>query len=182
MDPERHGSNPLGHIPGNVVHAYFCDGTAHYGIDSHLRLETKVQSATLREDARLSIRLESIKESQRRITTLVAAKLVLATGITSELYIPIFPRQEEFTTPILHSKQLKSQADDLASRKNVVVLGGNKSAWDACYSAAKSGSQVHMVIRPSGGGPSYLWPRSFSWGPLQTFFGFIVGYKVVYPV
>jgi hypothetical protein len=168
MNPEKYGAKPVGHIPGNVVHAYFCDVVAHYGIDSHLRLETKVQSATLQEDGRWFIKLETINESQQHIVmTIVAVKLVLATGITSEPHIPIFPGQEDFGMPILHSKQLKSRADDIASRKKVAVLGGNKSAWDVCYSAATSGSRVHMVIRPSGGGPSYLWPRIFSWGPFN---------------
>ena len=167
MIPERYGANPRGHIPGEVVHTYFCDVAAHYGIDSRLCFETTVQSAILREDTRWLITLETNSESYKGVTTLVAAKLVIATGITSEPYVPVFPGQEDFGAPILHSKQLRSQADNLASCKNIVVLGGNKSAWDVCYSAALSGSHVHMVIRPSGGGPSYLWPRSFSWGPFN---------------
>ena len=167
MIPEKYGAKPVGHIPGHIVHAYFCDVAAQFGIDSHLRLKTKVRSATLREDGRWLVKLETINEPSWHVTTLIATKLVLATGITSEPYIPIFPGQEDFGKPILHSKQLKSQADDLASRKTIVVIGGNKSAWDVCYSAAKSGSRVHMVIRPSGGGPSYLWPRAFSWGPFN---------------
>jgi hypothetical protein len=167
MIPERYAATPDGHIPGEIVHAYFCDVAAHYGIDSRLRLETKVQSAALREDGLWSIKMVSIKELEESGTTIVAAKLVIATGLTSEPYIPVFPGQENFGALILHSKELRKQADNLASRKNVVVLGGNKSAWDVCYSAARSGSRVHMVIRPSGGGPSYVWPKSFSWGPFN---------------
>lgn len=164
MVPERYGAKFHGHIPGEVVHAYFCDVVAHYGIDLCLRLETRVQSATLRTDGRWLMRVESINEQQQHADTLVAAKIVIATGLTSEPYIPTFPGQGDFCGLVLHSKQLKEQTDNLASRKNVVVLGGNKSAWDVCYTAARSGSQVHMLIRPTGGGPSYLWPREFSWG------------------
>lgn len=39
MIPENYGMKSAGHIPGEVVHAYFCDVAAHYGIDSRLRLE-----------------------------------------------------------------------------------------------------------------------------------------------
>lgn len=167
MIPENYGMKSAGHIPGEVVHAYFCDVAAHYGIDSRLRLETYVRSATLRDDGKWVINIESNNQPQRQASVLVATKLVLATGLTSEPYLPTFPGQDNFGGPILHSKQLGFQADYLSSRNNIVVLGGNKSAWDACYSAAISGSCVHMIIRPSGGGPSYVWPRSFSWGPFN---------------
>ena len=167
MVPERYGATSQGHIPGEVVHAYFCDVAAYYGIDSRLRLQTKVKSATLQEDGRWRVELESISGPQQRVSTLVASRIVVATGLTSEPYIPTFPGQEDFGGLILHSKQLKQEADNLRSRRNVVVLGGNKSAWDVCYAAARSGSQVHMVMRPTGGGPSYLWPREFSWGPFK---------------
>lgn len=167
MVAERYNANPLGHIPGEVVHAYFCDLARQYGIDSRLRLETRVQCAVLQEDGRWIIMLQSVDEQQRRETALIATKLVMATGLTSDAYIPTFSGQEHFDAPILHSVQLGSEAGILASCNDVVVLGGNKSAWDVCYNAARLGSHVHMIIRPSGGGPSYLWPKSFSWGPFS---------------
>ncbi|KAH8805407.1 hypothetical protein F5884DRAFT_736448 [Xylogone sp. PMI_703] len=167
MIPERYGVKTKGHIPGAVVHAYLCDFAAHFGIDSCIRFETKVTSATLREDSKWIIGLHSIDGLKAPAKTVVANKLVIATGLTSEPHIPIFPGQGEFESLVVHSKQLKSRANELISCKEFVVLGGNKSAWDACYSAARAGSHVHMVIRPSGGGPSYLWPRKFSWGPFN---------------
>lgn len=167
MDPEHYGVKPGGHIPGEVVHAYLCDVAAHFGIDSRLRLATRVQSAKLREDGRWDVTMEFANASQPQVDTLVAGKMVIATGLTSEPRMPSLPGLEDFHGLVLHSKQLKGQSDNLASCKNVVVLGGNKSAWDVCYSAARSGSQVHMIIRPEGGGPSYLWPNGFSWGPFQ---------------
>ncbi|RFU34093.1 hypothetical protein B7463_g2241, partial [Scytalidium lignicola] len=181
MVPERYGAKAPGHIPGPVVHAYLCDLATHYGIDSHIRFKTKVKSATLRDDSKWSIELQSIDETQRPITTVVASKLVIATGLTSEPNIPIFQGQEDFGAHIVHSKQLKSRAEDLASCKSVVVLGGNKSAWDACYSAARAGSHVHMVIRPSGGGPSYLWPRCFSWGPFNLSLAMLSAIRLFMP-
>lgn len=181
MVPEKYGAKGLEHIPGEVVHAYFCDVAAHYCINSNLRLETKVQSATLQEDGRWAIKLKPINAPHQRVTILVATKLVLATGLTSKPYIPIFPGQEDFGVPILHSKELKQSSSYSSILQNCRCLGWNKSAWDACYSAAMSGSRVHMVIRPSGGGPSYLWPRSFSWGPFNLSLALLSGTRLFIP-
>lgn len=165
MVPERYGATSGGHIPGRVVHEYFCDAAAHFGIDSCVQLGTMVESATLREDGRWTIKLQSVEHGPNPTSAVVADKLVVATGLTSEPHIPMIPGEVDFGGLILHSKHLKDQAAEIASCKNIVVLGGNKSAWDVCYDAAQSGGRVHMVIRPSGGGPSYLWPRSFTYGP-----------------
>lgn len=164
MIPERYGAKPGGHIPGNVVHAYFCEAAARYKIDECIHYETNVDSAELQKDGRWKVRLSSIDKS-KSTQTIMADKLVVATGLTSEPYIPSIPGMDSFRGLIVHSKQLKEQADNLTACKEVVVLGGNKSSWDVCYAAARSGSQVHMVIRPTGGGPSYLWPKTFTMGP-----------------
>lgn len=163
MVAEKYGVKPIGHIPGYVVHEYLCDYAAHFDIVSSIQLETKVDSAELNEDGTWWIKLENMTNSKSSFTV-VTKKLVIATGLTSEPYIPKFPTEELFECPIVHAKQLKGEMEHLGPGKSIVVLGGNKSAWDTCYGVAQSGSQVHMVIRPSGGGPSYLWPRNFSWG------------------
>lgn len=165
--PERYKVAGEGHIPGRVVHEYFSDVTTYYGIDRYLQLGTIVESATLQEDGRWTIVLQSVRPGQTSRTTVTAARLVLATGLTSEPNIPDFAGSKDFGGLILHSKQLKAEASRLSHCKRVVVVGGNKSAWDVCYDAAKSGAEVHMVIRPSGGGPSYLWPRQFAIGPFS---------------
>ncbi|KAJ9503178.1 hypothetical protein LTR99_006954 [Exophiala xenobiotica] len=166
MTAERYGATPGAHIPGRVVHNYLCDVAAHYGIDAMFQPGTNVESATLKDDGRWLIKLH--KEGHDRATTnvVIADKIVVATGLTSEPNVPTLPGQNDFQGLLIHSKQLKERGPQLAACKNVVVLGGNKSAWDVCYDAARSGSRVHMVIRPSGGGPSYAWPKLFTYGPL----------------
>ncbi|KUL82826.1 hypothetical protein ZTR_09614 [Talaromyces verruculosus] len=171
MIPERYGAEPVGHIPGPIVHEYLCDMARHYSINSCLRFKTKVDSAKLEDNGTWTIKLRPVDQPSSPFTTVAATKLVIASGRTSEPNVPKFAGQESFGGRILHSKQLKSQMGSLSSDDNVVVLGGNKSSWDACYGAARSGCRVHMVMRPSGGGPSYLWPRNFSWGPLQLSLG-----------
>ncbi|KAL2813396.1 hypothetical protein BJX63DRAFT_225123 [Aspergillus granulosus] len=168
MDAGRYGVEGTGHIPGHVVHSYLCDVADHFGITPHLMLNTKVTSTTLLDNGSWQISLQVIGQERCVVEEIRAAKLVFATGLTSNPHIPQIPGSETFQRLILHSKQLKERAESLADSKTVVVVGGNKSAWDVCYMAARTGSQVHMVIRPSGGGPSYLWPQKFLFGPFEA--------------
>lgn len=167
MVAEKYGVDGTGHIPGYVVHAYLCDAAEHFGITPCLRLSTRVISAEMNENAEWEVRVESAN-GPGIIDNVLATRLVAATGLTSKPHIPEIPGAETFGRLIVHSKQLKEHAQPLAESKRIVVVGGNKSAWDVCYTAAQSGSQVDMIIRPSGGGPSYLWPRNFSLGPFKT--------------
>ncbi|EAU33153.1 predicted protein [Aspergillus terreus NIH2624] len=148
MVPERYGLQAGDHIPGSVVHQYFCDFAEHFRLHSRLLLRTRVDSASSLDNGSWSISLTTESQSDpARPTTrsIVADKLVLATGLTSDPYIPTFKGQNDFQRPILHSKQLRARADELAELKKVVVVGGNKSAWDVCYNAAKAGAHVDMM-------------------------------------
>ena len=164
--PEKYGVAGVGHIPGAVVHSYFCDVVDHFGITPCLLLRRRVARATV-DGCRWIVRVECV-DGSGEAEDIVARRLVIATGLTSTPSIPHLPGSENFAGLMPHSKQLKEKAYALAQCKDVVVLGANKSAWDVCYRAARSGAQVHMVIRPSGGGPSYLWPRSFFIGPWEV--------------
>ncbi|RDW64528.1 flavin-containing monooxygenase [Aspergillus mulundensis] len=168
MVPERYGveGKGTGHIPGEVVHAYLCDVAGHFRLTERVRLGTRVVDAMIEKEV-WEVKTESRSAGSQRVEKIYAKKLVIATGLTSTPYIPHIPGSRAFGGLILHSKQLREQAQALAQCKRVVVVGGNKSAWDVCYTAAKAGAQVDMVIRPSGGGPSYLWPRQFSLGPFK---------------
>jgi hypothetical protein len=168
MDAKRYGVDGMGHIPGHVVHAYLCDVADHFGITPRIVVNTKVIATTLLDDGTWRVSVQNAKDKKCTVEEILAAKLVIATGLTSKPHIPRIPGSESFGRLMLHSKQLKEQGQRLAESKTVVVVGGNKSAWDVCYTAARAGSQVHMVIRPSGGGPSYLWPRRFALGPFDV--------------
>ncbi|KAL4876753.1 hypothetical protein BJY04DRAFT_231362 [Aspergillus karnatakaensis] len=155
------------HIPGERVHAYFAELAGHLGIVSRLKLSTRVTGAEMDEDGVWNVSLVTVKRADKSVEVVRAKKLVVATGLTSKPYIPDIQGSERFGGLILHSKQLKAQAEELAQCKRVAVVGGNKSAWDVCYTAAREGAQVDMIIRPSGGGPSYVWPKTFSIGPFS---------------
>ncbi|KAI1336500.1 hypothetical protein F5Y15DRAFT_200786 [Xylariaceae sp. FL0016] len=174
MDLSTYGLKPGQHIPGSVVHQYLVDFAEHYDLTSRIRLRTRVNDATLEEDGKWLVTYTTETspnqaEKQQLSSQFLADKLVLATGLTSEPYMPIFPGQELFKGNILHSKQLKSRTADLEASRSVVVIGGNKSAWDVSYAAASRGAQVHLVMRPSGGGPSWVWrPITSGFGLFRT--------------
>ena len=172
MIPEKYGCRPGQHIPGSVVHRYMCDAADYFDITSRVRLNTKIERARLQDDSSwiidaVAIFNAAVAESNET-NTIHAKRLVLATGTTSEPFRPTFKNESSFCGLIIHSKQLRERAEQLKAAKSVVVIGGNKSAFDVCYSAAQNGSKVHMVMRPSGGGPSYVWPAAFTWFRLDT--------------
>lgn len=158
MTPDKFGVKPGQHIPGAVVHEYLNQFAEAFGLTSHMMLQTKVESAELQEDEKWLLQVRKVDAENHKISFLRTRRLVLATGLTSEPYIPDYKGRESFTGNFLHSRQLKDRAKDIQSSKEVIVVGANKSAWDTCYSAATSGAHVHMVIRPGGGGPSWVWP------------------------
>lgn len=155
--PEKYGLRPGQHIPGHVVHMYLSDFAEHYSIGPRVRFRTKVKAANLQENETWLVDYSTEHFAGAQGGRIVARKIAVATGLTSEPSIPVFPGQETFKGNIFHSRALRDQANNLATSQNVVVVGGNKSAWDVCYTAARSGAQVHMLIRPSGGGPSWVW-------------------------
>ncbi|KAL4863600.1 hypothetical protein BDV12DRAFT_206354 [Aspergillus spectabilis] len=159
-------SRPI-HISGEVVQTYLYNVAEHIGLTPHLLLKTRVIATKLVDDGSWEVSIEPVTKPKRHAEIVRAAKLVFATGLTSKPLIPEISGSETFGGLMLHSKQLKKQAHALAGSKRVAVVGGNKSAWDVCYTAARAGSQVDMIIRPSGGGPSYVWPKTFSIGLLD---------------
>lgn len=61
-----------------------------------------------------------------------------------------------FSGHIFHAKDFFKYAHTLHTKKNVVVYGGHKSAWDVSYAYAAAGVPVNMVIRSSGRGPNWM--------------------------
>ncbi|KAI1148421.1 hypothetical protein F4825DRAFT_454508 [Nemania diffusa] len=99
---------------------------------------------------------------------LTCDKLIVATGLTSEARMPTFPGSLRFLGPLFHAKDLHKRSQDLSGCDEVIVVGGNKSAWDVCYSVATTGARAHMIIRRSGGGPSWVWRPIYIFGAKFT--------------
>lgn len=161
MTPGRFDVKEGHHIPGHAVHEYLSQFAEHFRLSSRLEMRQRVETAELLEDGSWSLRVISA-DTGAEPRTVITKKLVLATGLTSKPFVPKFPGEEEFNRPLFHAKELRNRAGEIEGARSVAVLGGNKSAWDTCFFAAKSGAHVHMVMRPSGGGPSWVWPVMFS--------------------
>lgn len=72
----------------------------------------------------------------RRSYTIIAKKVIIATGLTNDPFIPCIPGSEAFQVPIFHQKQLSQYAEALlsSSHSSITVYGGAKSAYDAVAS------------------------------------------------
>lgn len=162
LDLDRFGLEPGQHIPGAVVHEYLRQFAERYDLTSRLRLRTAVVSAEMLDNGEWILQISGADDERSNTGSIKAKKLVVATGLTSKPSIPTFPGQGEFQGKVFHSIHLKDRAKDIESANEVVVLGANKSAWDTCYSAAVAGAHVNMVVRPGGGGPSWVWPVMFT--------------------
>lgn len=82
----------------------------------------------------------------------------MATGLTTEPNVPELVGASTFGAPIVHSVDFARQSDIVKTAEKVVVLGGAKSAWDIAYAFAIADTQVDMVVRRSGKGPTWMAP------------------------
>ncbi|KZL72561.1 flavin-binding monooxygenase-like protein [Colletotrichum tofieldiae] len=156
MDPESFGILPGQHIPGQVLHDYLTKYAETFGIFDKIRFQHKLLSAEHQKDGGWVLTVLNGKDG--REFRVLAKKLVIATGLTSEAFLPNFEGQETFGAPIFHGKDFLQHADTLDSAKSVTVFGGTKSAWDLVYAYATKGVKVNWVIRESGHGPVWMAP------------------------
>lgn len=150
MDEKTFGVKAGQFIPGDVIHRYLSMFADKYDITGRIRFNTKVETAEKQGAEGWMLQVSSGGTS----TPLLAEKLILATGNTSNPFMPHIDGSDSFNAPLFHVKDLKAQTPLVQSAKDVVVLGGTKSAWDTAYAfaAAEGNAQVHMVIRESGHG------------------------------
>ena len=93
--------------------------------------------------------------------TLMAEKLLVATGVTSVAKMPQFEEDKgDASIPLIHSRDLGAcfhAIEDPAIQK-VVVVGAVKSAYDAVYLLLSMGKKVTWIIRSEGAGPLAILP------------------------
>ncbi|RDW92195.1 hypothetical protein BP5796_01589 [Coleophoma crateriformis] len=146
-------------IPGIKVTEYLECYSKKFGLldIANIRLGCRVSEVREgKEGARWEIVAKQKGHSEEEI--LPADKVVVATGISSE---PSFPQgldRSKFNGLALHSKDVASKYQELASEnvRTVVVYGGNKSAAEVVNMCALKGKKVHWVVRKDGAGPGVL--------------------------
>jgi cation diffusion facilitator CzcD-associated flavoprotein CzcO len=149
MDPKIFDVQPGEHIPGHVMHEYLTAYAEHFNLIRRTRFDTKVESAEYKMGGGWLIKTKSPPKDDHasRHDDVSAKRLIVATGMTSEAFLPSFEGSKTFDAPLFHTKDFLNYESTLETAKNVVVFGGTKSAWDAVYAYAMKGVKVHWVIR-----------------------------------
>jgi cation diffusion facilitator CzcD-associated flavoprotein CzcO len=148
MNFETFGVKPGSHIPGISLHRYLTAYAERFGIFDKIRFEASVKSAELKEDGTWVILYEKrIGEEGLRRVEVLARKLVMATGTTSEPNMPDLRGAADFRGHIFHFKELQNRKEEMEAAQNITVLGGSKSAADAIYLNASKGKHVDWIIR-----------------------------------
>lgn len=145
MDTATFGVEPGQHIPGLVANKYLKAYADEFGIADRIRLQTKVQSAE-HHDKTGGWTL-TVEDAGGTKTSVMVRRLIIATGLTSDPFLPHFEGQEIYGGKIFHGKYFKQNSDTLHTAKNVTVFGGTKFAWDAVYAYSTAGVAVDWVIR-----------------------------------
>ncbi|KAM0227808.1 hypothetical protein ACHAPO_011185 [Fusarium lateritium] len=153
MDVETYGVGPNNHIPGAILHRYLTDFAKHFDIYDKVQFHTAVDLVERNEDAGWRLTVTSPAGSR----FINAAKLVLATGLTSTPNMPSYKDAELFDAPLFHAKEFCKEAPNLKVKKAIVV-GGAKSAFDVAYALVHDGAEVDLIVRPTGNGPVWIAP------------------------
>ncbi|MCV0429231.1 MAG: NAD(P)/FAD-dependent oxidoreductase [Roseibium sp.] len=132
---------------GPQVHAYLHSYAAKHNLARLFQLNTDVVSMDRRTDGKpgWTLTLEAAGRRWTRDFDFVA----VCTGQFSDKNIISHPGQEEFEAEggqVMHSSEYTDSA--LAKDKNIVVLGGSKSATDIVVNAVRNGAKsVTLVYR-----------------------------------
>jgi Predicted flavoprotein involved in K+ transport len=145
MEPETFGIQPGEHISGEAMNEYLTRYAEKYGIINKIRRKTQVLSAEHQtgDEGGWILSIQNGYTESR----VFSRKLVIATGLTSEPFLPRIRGEEKFGAPLFHSKDFPKHSDTIQSSKSVVVFGGTKSAFDVVYAYASQGVKVDWVIR-----------------------------------
>lgn len=129
-------------IPAKTVHNYLTTYSDNYDLTRRTQFHTKVETVEQQGTSGWLLTIRATLTGQEVTSKVFASKLVVAAGLTSFPWMPAFKGKDDFNAFLFHSKDFAVRADTLKECKNVVVLGGSKSAWDAVHAYASVGVQV----------------------------------------
>lgn len=158
MDAATFGVKEGEAIPGPVVHNYLKAYAEKFDIYRRIRFNSRVESVTKQDNSEWNIEFSEGVREKTTSKSIMSKRLVVATGLTSEPYVPYFAGQDDFDAPIVHAKYLMEQESLVHDSNEVIIIGGSKSGWDSAYAFANAGVQVNWIIRESGYGPNWMAP------------------------
>ncbi|KAF9890415.1 hypothetical protein FE257_006083 [Aspergillus nanangensis] len=138
-----------GFIPGTTVNAYFTSFARDHDLLRRLRLETRITYVD--RAAKPPGWILSTAEK----TEIHCFKLIWASGNSASPILPSLPSDGVFTPPVIHSRHIGEYMDHIDSEhiRNVLVVGGGKSAMDVAYLLSKAHKKIHWILREAGSGP-----------------------------
>ncbi|KAI1750703.1 hypothetical protein F4782DRAFT_508584 [Xylaria castorea] len=158
MSSDRFDVKPGEHMKGTALNSYLKAYAEHTGIADLVRFNHKVLSAEHRDthDGGWVLTIAAPGKGEKKA---LARHLILATGMTSQAFLPHFDGQEDFEDAggrIFHGKHFKENSDTLKTAQAVTIFGATKSGWDAVYAYAAAGVKVNWVVRSGGHGPCWI--------------------------
>jgi cation diffusion facilitator CzcD-associated flavoprotein CzcO len=119
---------------------YFTNYTKHFGVHNRIHLNSKVTEIQQNDDQSWTVKFEGKPDRTFDF-------LVMATGVFSKPRMPKVEGLDKFKGHLVHSQQLRD-LDTHFKGKDVVILGGGKSAQDISRFAAEwNASSVTMIAR-----------------------------------
>lgn len=149
---QRDPDQPGGYIPSQRIHSYLEEFATKFNVMDKIRFNAPVKRVTRTSegDGSWNVLLEDGE-------SLVADKLIVATGLTSLPVLPEIPTTD-FKPLTFHSRYLGEHYDAIHASEiqTVTVYGGGKSAYDAANVAMRAGKKVQWILRTDGEGPTVM--------------------------
>ncbi|XPS80675.1 hypothetical protein M3J09_012624 [Ascochyta lentis] len=130
------------HIPGEHVNEYLCDFANRFDVLKFVRFNTGVDVAADNGLAGWTLTVAKTFNNERTEMTIKASKLIVATGLTLEPFMPILHGRDIFHAPIYHTSEFARAESGLGSFKHVVLLSGAKFSRDIACAYASAGVAV----------------------------------------
>ena len=155
------------YAPWQKMHNYLQRYADLFHITERIRFQTKVilidKHDLKNANIPWNIKIETI---DGRTQTLQFDFVVVANGLFSTPYIPVFPGQKKFAGSIIHANDVKSH--EQLENKRVVVIGTGNTATDSAIESAKYAQSCHLIFRR----PHWLIPNELFHGyvPIKYIF------------
>ncbi|KAH7413909.1 hypothetical protein DE146DRAFT_601510 [Phaeosphaeria sp. MPI-PUGE-AT-0046c] len=165
------------HIPGEHVNRYLEEYVKTFDLEKYIRFNCNVASAVDEGSKGWIVAVKQESAASQSSYAIKTAKLIVATGLTSEPFLPVMDGKDHFQRPIYHISELAKNENGLGSFKKVVLLSGAKFSWDIACAYAVRGVQVDWVIRESGHGPCWMVPNRLT--PLKIIPEFLLQTRLI---
>ncbi|KAM3735440.1 hypothetical protein ACB098_10G088200 [Castanea mollissima] len=130
------------YVPKNMFTQYLDDYVSHFKISP--MYQRNVESAEYNEVSKRWF-VKARNASSGKVEIYCAKFLVVATGETTNPYIPEVQGLNTFTGEVLHSTQFKSGKD--FKNKNVLVVGSGNSGMEIALDLANHGAKTSIIVR-----------------------------------